>query len=429
MAPEARRVEGALSLARRRLSYPRRMRLLAAIASLLLFGCVPPEGGPLDGGLSDAPPVDAPRIRRDAGTPPDDLTGFIDWHMREGGIYGLAAATFRGGEIDRVFTHGMATETLPVDEHTLFIVASVSKTVVATLLLQLVESGQLDLDADIATYLGFPVRHPMFPDVPITTRMLATHTSGLEDDWILLGNVTTPDVDASMTLAEFADLYLRGERVTYHWSEGAPGTRRAYCNAGFGILGAIVEAAGGAPLPQQSETRIFGPLDLDGASWMLADTDTARLAEEQTFLRTTLTYSAQPHRGFGFYPATSLRISVTGLARWVLAHALGGELEGTRFLSAESLALLETPAFPSLSSGQHFVWYAERIGGVTYNGHTGSTFGASAIVVYGASGSAADDTGLVLLTNSDAYIRSRLGDSAGADALETIAARLLSEAP
>lgn len=393
------------------------------LALFTLVACAPPETF-LDAG-TDAPPIDAPRVRRDAGSAPADLNGFIDWHMAEGGIYGLAAATFRAGAIDRVVTRGMATSTEPVDEHTLFIVASVSKTVVAALLLELAEAGQLDLDADIATYLGYPVRHPMFPDVPITTRMLATHTSGLMDDWIDLGRVTTTGMDSPMTLAAFADGYLRGDRVAYHWDTAAPGTARSYCNAGFGILGAIVEAAGGAPLPAQSEARIFGPLALDGASWLLTDTDTSRLAAEQAFVRSDFSYNALPHRGFGFYPATSLRISVTGLARFVLAHALGGELEGAQILSPESMALIETAPFPAISGGQHFVWYGERVGGTVYNGHTGSTFGASALAVY----DPPTDTGLVLLTNSDAYIRSRVGDPSGADAIEAIAARLLSEAP
>lgn len=400
------------------------MRAFVWLLSVLVLGCTPMEA-PLDAGAEDAPRSDAPRIGRDAGPPPEDLLGFIDWQMSEGGIYGLSAATFRDGEIDRVIARGHADETTLVDEHTLFLVASVSKTVVAALLLQLVEAGQLDLDADVATYLGRPMRHPDFPDTVITTRMLATHTSGLIDDWLALGDVTVSGMDSPMRLAEFTEGYLEGERAQYHWGDAAPGSSREYCNAGFGILGAIVEAAGGAPLPEQAEARIFAPLDLDGASFHLADADVSRIAPEHSFNRTARTYSAQPNRGYGFYPATSLRISVTGLSRWVLGHALGGELEGTRFLAPESMALLETAAFPMLSTGQHFVWYNERAGGMVWNGHTGSSIGATAIVIY----RAAERAGLVLLTNSDASIRNRLGDSSGNDAIDAIVDRLLAEVP
>jgi len=232
-------------------------------------------------------------------------------------------------------------------------------------------------------------------------------------------------MDSTMTLAEFAQHYIEGDRAEYHWGDAGPGASRQYCNAGFGILGAIIEAAGGMPLPEQAETRIFSPLDLDGASFHLADADVSRIAPEQTFNRTSRAFTAQPNRGYGFYPATALRISVTGLARWVLGHALGGELEGARFLSEESMALLETAAFPTVSAGQHFVWYGERAGGIVWNGHSGSSIGATTLVIY----RPAERAGLVLLTNSDASIRNRLGDSTGNDAIDAIVDRLLAEVP
>jgi CubicO group peptidase (beta-lactamase class C family) len=58
--------------------------------------------------------------------------------------------------------------------------ASVQKTFTAAAVLQLVEAGLVDLDADVGEYLPFPVRHPEFPGTPITTRMLLAHRSGLD---------------------------------------------------------------------------------------------------------------------------------------------------------------------------------------------------------------------------------------------------------
>lgn len=342
----------------------------------------------------------------------------MGWQMAEGGILGLAAATFRDGAVDRVHTFGMANETTPVDEHTLFLVASVTKTVVGGLALQLAESGDLDLDADVSTYLGFTLRHPAFPDVPITTRMLATHTSGLVDDWFALGAVTV-EGDSDVPLSAFARDYAADAT---HWDDERPGARRIYCNAGFGIVGAVIEAAGGAPLPEQAESRIFGPLTLDGASLLLADTDLSRLASEQAWARGG-GFASLPHRGYAHYPATSLRISVTGLSRWVLANARGGELDGVRFLSSTLEDETLRAQFPSVSSGQHFVWYTVRLGSTNWNGHSGSSHGSSAMVLLRSS----DQSGLVLLTNSDAYLRSRFGDDSGDRAIDAIATRLLAE--
>lgn len=384
------------------------------LLALALCGC--PTIEPISDGGVDAPPTDSPRIGRDAGMPPEDVDGFVTWQMAEAGILGLAAATFREGAVDHIYTFGMANETMPVDEHTLFLVASVTKTVTGALALQLAEEGRLDLDADVATYLGFSVRHPMFPDVPITARMLASHTSGLTDDWFALGRVTV-EGDSTVPLSTFAADYVG---VASHWA-AEPGTDRNYCNAGFGVLGAVVEAAGAMPLPEQAETRLFAPLALDGASLLLADTDLTRLASEQSWSRSG-GYAALPHRGYAFYPATSLRISVTGLSRWVIANARGGEIDGTRFLGAELEMETTQAQFPSASSGQHFVWYGIRLGSDVWNGHTGSSHGSSAMVLYHP-----DQSGIVILTNSDAYLRNRFGDDSGDLAMDAIATRLLAE--
>lgn len=399
-------------------------RFLAHVALLSLWlpvgsGCAPTDAAPgADAGVpGDAGPLDAPRFARDAGTPPDDLEGFVDWWMAEGGIYGLAAAVVDDGEVVLTITRGMATETRPVDEHTLFIVASVSKTFTGALLLGLVEEGRLDLDADVSTYLGFPFRHPAFPDVVITTRMLASHVSGLVDDFIDLGAYSYEDADPTVSLGDFALEYANGPDNASHWGTRAPGTAYSYANAGFGVLGAIIEGASGEDLRARSEAELFGPLALDGAGWFLSDVDRARLADEFAWGRRE-GFSVLSQHGFAFYPASSMRISVTGLARWIRAH-VDGTLEGTPFLSPASIALTRTPLFPSAAPGQGFVWKRDVVGGEAFYGHSGSTYGASANVVV-----RDDGDGIVLLTNSDAYIRNRFGDSSGSEAMNAILERL-----
>jgi CubicO group peptidase (beta-lactamase class C family) len=57
---------------------------------------------------------------------------------------------------------------------------SVQKVVDATAVLQLYEKGKINLDADISNYLPFEIKHPEYPDIPITMRMLLAHRSGLD---------------------------------------------------------------------------------------------------------------------------------------------------------------------------------------------------------------------------------------------------------
>ena len=71
----------------------------------------------------------------------------------------------------------------PVTPDTDFMLASISKTVMATAAMQAVEDGLLALDADVNAVLPFAVRNPGHPAVPITLRRLLTHTASLRDNW------------------------------------------------------------------------------------------------------------------------------------------------------------------------------------------------------------------------------------------------------
>jgi CubicO group peptidase (beta-lactamase class C family) len=70
----------------------------------------------------------------------------------------------------------------PITDNTVFRVASISKTITALAFMQLVEQKKIELDEDVSKFLGFEFRNPYVIDIPITPRMLLSHTSGLQDD-------------------------------------------------------------------------------------------------------------------------------------------------------------------------------------------------------------------------------------------------------
>jgi CubicO group peptidase (beta-lactamase class C family) len=381
--------------------------------------------------LEDAstPRADARVTRRDAGPdagPPDDLDGFIAWQLDAGSIPGAAMAIVKDGALAWVGTYGFADieSGREVDEHTLFMVASVSKTMVAARAMQLVEQGRLDLDAPLETYLPYPVRHPSSPDVAVTARRLLTHTSGLADNWLQLAAATDPE-DSAVTLGEFAEGYLTESGAYWdetNWGARPTGEARDYCNAALGVMGHVIERAGGEDLRAQTEEGLFTPLAMDDAGWLLADIDRARLATPYSAGRDA--YAPLSPGGYAFYPATSLRVSVVGLGRFVAALLGGGELDGVRVLSSESVAELFRVQFPEVSRTQALSFYERRVGDRAYIGHSGSSAGNSAQLLLSRDGA----HGLVLLTNSDAYLRDRLGLSEGDLAIEAILARLDAEA-
>lgn len=396
--------------------------LLAWMWVLCLVGCDQAAISDPDAATRD----DASTPLVDAGPPPADLDGFIEWQMRAGGIPGAAVAIVKGTEIAWVGTYGYADlESMrAVDEHTLFIVASISKTMAVTRAMQLVEAGMLDLDAPVETYLPYEVRHPDHPDVAITTRMLLTHTSGLDDTWGVLGRATTNGVDPTETLGGFAEGYVTPGGAywdTTNWGS-TPFTRRSYCNAAFGVVGDVIEHAGGASFREQTSAGIFDVLGMDGAGWFLEDVELARLATPYGY--NGRRFNPLPQNGFAFYPASSLRVSVVGLATFLMAIGNGGALGGARILSDASVTELLRAQVPELDGGQALTFSDRSVNGHPYVGHSGATFGGSAQMLLSRDG----DHGILLLTNSDAYVRDRLGLEEGGDAMEEILRRLDEEA-
>lgn len=395
-------------------------------AAFLALGCGPTtivDASVSDAGALDAAPGDASDLVVDARVedaprgpdagPPEELEAALRYWLDAGALAGLAALAVEG-DVRIVFTEGRATDTTSVDAHTLFNVASVSKTFVAALALLLVEDGLLDLDAPLSAVLpDLPIVHPGHPDTPVTTRMLLTHTSGLIDDFLGLaafGSLGDPSGELEPFVREYTS-------VASHWG-AAPGVARSYCNACFGVLGLVLERASGRDLRTLSETRLFAPMALDGAGWFFADVEEARIATG--YARRGSGYSALERNSVAFYPATSLLISLTGIERWMRMHLEGGELEGVRYLASESVEETRRVQFPAIDRGQYLTWYAQSQGGERWVGHSGSSYGASVQVRY------RPESGriLVVLTNSDAYIRSRFGAPQGSEAIDAILDRL-----
>ena len=138
---------------------------------------------------------------------------------------------------------------IPVTLSTCFRIASVSKLVMSFGALSLCEGGLLNLDADVSTYLGYPVRSPHAPDVPITLRMLLTHTSGVTDG----GPYGSRGMQPGCTLRELLE-------NPASWQKTVPGEAFHYSNLGAGAAGVIMELAAGTPFDDVMRARVFDPL-------------------------------------------------------------------------------------------------------------------------------------------------------------------------
>lgn len=405
---------------------------------LLLVACGPPVALGIDAGGEDAAPVDAsdvavdapvdaaPDTRRDAApaVAPEDLEGFVRFHMEAGALPGMAIGLVARGEVVHVSTYGFANvaDAIPVAEDTAFPVASISKPFVLASVMRRVEAGELDLDEAVADALPeFPLAHPEFPDAVITPRMLITHTSGAEDDFITLGSLVT-ESDPVVSLEAFSRGYFLpgGEYYEAGNFGPEPGTRRVYCNAGYGLLGYLVADAADEDFRVLNQREVIDALGLS-AGWFTSDLDPATLAIPYSTSRGD--FNANPHIDQANYPAGTLRASLRDLLTFARLWLGGGEVDGVRVLSEESVAEVFTAPFPDVAASQLLAFSRHRYGTHVYAAQSGSTLGGSAQFLLRPE----DGAAIVLLTNSDAYIRSRVGRPEGADAIEAIVVRLDAE--
>jgi CubicO group peptidase (beta-lactamase class C family) len=335
----------------------------------------------------------------------------LEAQLEELDVPGLAAAVVKNGRIVCAGAAGMANigEWRPAAPDTLFLVASVSKTVTATALMQLYDEGRFRLDDDIDGYLPFRVDIPSEPDEPVTFRELLTHTASIADnaDYIncpglcrygsLMIPFITPGADSPIALADLVSGYFTPGGAYYdedgNFEGEPPGTEADYSNMGIVLAGYLVEAISGVPLDQYCKQNIFAPLGMSATSFRLADIDPANLAmpydltDEETFV---------PYGQYGQpnYPDGMLRTSANELSRFLIAYMQGGIYEGRRLLEETTVQEMLSSQTP-LEEDQGLVWFQKSIGDRTLWGHDGSDNGAAAELWFDPEAG----TGVVLMTN------------------------------
>src|SRR5690242_17349663 len=146
-------------------------------------------------------------------------------------------------------------------------IASISKLVTTLGVMRLVEAGKLDLDADASDLLGWRLRNPAFPQVPITLRLLLSHRSSLTD---AAGYWQTP------LGGELRDI-LEDPRA---WdTQHAPGRYFRYTNLNFPLVAQIMERATGERFDQLMARLVLQPLGIDACfNWALCSDATAARA-------------------------------------------------------------------------------------------------------------------------------------------------------
>ena len=243
----------------------------------------------------------------------------------------------KDGEIIYQYNYGFANRQskAPVTENTYFRVASVTKMVSAIRIMQLVEAGALDLDADLSDYLGFTLRNPYAREVPITLRHLMTHTSSLNQN----GSYGRRGLEALLA--------LEGNHRANYYDE-VPGTKYRYSNFGAGVMGSVLEAVTGKNVQDTVAEGVFEPLGIDAAyhaSYLATPSDIATCynsdgtVESSVQKSLTRDWEAEPNPDT-HYNLTVGKLWITGrdLCRLGIALCDGGEVDGMVLLQPETVA-------------------------------------------------------------------------------------------
>jgi len=285
---------------------------------------------------------------------------------------GLAACRVEGSRVTWSAGFGWADleNEVAMTPQSILNIASVSKTITATAVMQLWEAGKLDLDGSVDAYLPFSVRNPKYPDIVITCRQLLTHRSSIKDGPVYARSYTCGD--PTINLADWCKGFLEpggrffsGEHNFHEWSPGTenpPESPGRYSNVGYGLLALIVERIAETPFSRFTEERIFRPLAMGNTAWYISEIDTNRHAVPYTRIGEGFEFPPEypnprsflprfedpgpvapgdlfPHCLYSFpnYPDGLVRSSVSDLSRFLLAMANGGSLGDGRILKQSTI--------------------------------------------------------------------------------------------
>ena len=162
-----------------------------------------------------------------------------------------------------LYTHGYGMANLeynvPITESTVLESGSVAKQFTASAIVLLAQDGKLSLDDDIRKYIP---EVPSFGGQKITIRNLLTHTSGLRDQWGLLGIEGRGPGSQVHSPATTLDLVIHQKMLNF-----PPGSEYLYSNTGYALAGIIVERVSGKTLDAFTQERLFRPLGMTHTRW------------------------------------------------------------------------------------------------------------------------------------------------------------------
>ena len=286
------------------------------------------------------------------------LDGYMPYAMEAGDIPGAVVVVVKDGQVltERGFGYADVAKRIPVDpKTTLFRTGSVSKLTTWTAVMQLVEQGKLDLDADVNKYIDFKI--PDYNGQPITLRNLMTHTAGFQET---VRRLISDNAADTVSLERYVKDNLP-PRIY------APGKVPAYSNYGASLAGYIVQRVSGMPFDDYIEKNEFAPLGMTYSTFR-------QPLPKQFEPNMAQGYAGSELQKYEFVvpaPAGSQAASGDAMAKFMIAHLDNGKglLKPETAKEMHDFVLQTYPPLHAMALG----FYHDDVNGHRVIGHGGDT--------------------------------------------------------
>lgn len=280
-----------------------------------------------------------------------EVDSYVLGQMKALDIPGVAIGIVRGDQVVYTQGYGVADDAGRVmTPDTPFLIASLSKSITAFGVMQLVEEGKISLDAPVQTYL--PWFRVADEDISskITIRHLLHQTSGFDERESYVRNLST---DSSDDALEKSIRALNTAKLNF-----VPGEAFEYTNTNYDILGLLLQTISGQSYEEYIEEKIFDPLDMNQSYTSLEGARAGNMTRGYyPFFGITTAYDHLMPYSRIVKPSAGLFSSAEDLTHFLIAHLNQGQYQGNSILSEEGITTLHTPGIQfSENAGYAMGW-------------------------------------------------------------------------
>jgi len=292
------------------------------------------------------------------------LDGLVPQQIEKADIAGAVVAVVKDGKVlfEKGYGYSDAEKKTPVSpQDTLFRPGSISKTFTWTAVMQQVEQGKLNLDADVNQYLDFKV--PATFGKPTTLRDIMTHRSGLEETIKDLFVGSEKDL---MSMAKYLPAHLPAQIFP-------PGSTPAYSNYATTLAAYMVQRVSGQSFDDYVDEHLFKPVNMTRATFRQPLPESLK-----PFMSNGYNLGSGKPKPFEWVevaPAGSLSASAESMAHWMIMHLQNGRYGDTQILKPETAVQMHArqAGWPAGMNAMCLGFYEQNMNGHRVISHGGDT--------------------------------------------------------